>query len=129
MIARTFRSPAPFLLLLLARAALGQTVAYCNITSVEAQQLSNGVQITVKADGALELQQSYDSGSTDRTELMFLNAKSTVGKSFIDVSKYPVSYIQLSVPQTAEKGSASIWLWPFSRRPRSPCKRATTSKA
>ena len=32
--------------------ASAQNVAYCNITSVTAQQLSNGVQVTVKADAS-----------------------------------------------------------------------------
>ena len=91
-------------LALFARFAACQTVAYCNITAIDTQQLSNGVQITVKADGALELQQSYDYTAGTRVELLFLNAKSLVNRSFIDVSKYPVSYIQLAVPQTAKEG-------------------------
>ena len=34
--------------------AFGQNRAYCTITAIESQQLSNGVQITVKADGVLD---------------------------------------------------------------------------
>jgi len=34
----------------------------------------------------------------------FVNAKSLIGKNFIDVNKYPVSYLQVCVPQGAEEG-------------------------
>ena len=83
--------------------ALAQNTAYCNITRIDARQLSNGVQITVQADGVLRYQND-NSGSGARVGLRFTNAKSLVGKSFIDVSKYPVSYIQLSIPQDAREG-------------------------
>jgi type II secretory pathway component GspD/PulD (secretin) len=83
--------------------ALAQDTAYCNITSVRAAQLSNGVQITVRADGVLRWYRDYSSDGTKVT-VQFRNAKSTVGKSFIDVSKFPVSYVQLSVPQDSAQG-------------------------
>lgn len=99
-----------------ARGALSQTRAYCNITSIESQQLSNGVQITVKADGVLDwAPEGGDWGSFYGTEsakivMRFPNAKSQIGRTFIDVSKYPVSYLQLSVPQDAEEGVGVVML-------------------
>ncbi len=91
--------------LALAAPLAAQSIPYCNITAVDAQQLSNGVQITVKADGVLQLTNDYSgSMSGNRLALTFPNAKSSVGKSFIDVSKFPVSYVQFSVPQTAKEG-------------------------
>lgn len=83
--------------------ALAQDTAYCNITSVRANQLSNGVQITVRADGVLRWYRDYSSDG-NKVTVQFRNAKSTVGKNFIDVGKYPVSYVQLAVPQNAPQG-------------------------
>ncbi len=94
-------------LLALSIFGMAQNTAYCNIESIDAQQLSNGVQIVVKADGVMSIDNDYEygsgSGSTKRT-LKITNAKSKIGKSFIDVSKYPVSYIQLAVLQDAKEG-------------------------
>lgn len=85
--------------------ALAQTTAYCNIIDIRADQLSNGVQITVRADGVLEWSAEGGLfGRRTRITINFPNAKSQIGKNFIDVSKFPVSYIQLSVPQTAVEG-------------------------
>jgi type IV pilus assembly protein PilQ len=89
--------------------ASAQNRAYCNITSIEAQQLSNGVQITVKADGVVDWDPEGDwgafyGGMSSRLTMRFTNAKSQIGRTFIDVSKYPVSYLQLSVPQNAVEG-------------------------
>ena len=61
------------------------------------------MQITVQADGVLRYQNEGGGGGA-RVGLRFTNAKSRIGKSFIDVSKFPVSYIQLSVPQDAREG-------------------------
>ncbi|MBM3493561.1 MAG: hypothetical protein FJX72_04455 [Armatimonadetes bacterium] len=89
--------------------ANAQNRAYCNITAVETQQLSNGVQITIKADGVVDWDpegewSAFYGGSSSRLSMRFTNAKSLVGRTFIDVSKYPVSYLQLSVPQDAVEG-------------------------
>lgn len=97
------------LALVLALPTLAQTTAYCNITEIRADQLSNGVQITVRADGVLEWQPEAGNwmmlyGRSNRIALRFTNAKSQIGKNFIDVSKFPVSYIQLTIPQDAVEG-------------------------
>lgn len=95
----------------LASACLAQTAAFCNIQSIDAQQLSNGVQISIKADGVLDWMPEnndwgmiYGGGARQKVSIVFTNAKSQVGKTFIDVSKYPVSYLQLAVPQSAKEG-------------------------
>jgi type IV pilus assembly protein PilQ len=95
--------------LLLPLRSLAQTAAYCNITEIRTDQLSNGVQITVRADGVLEWQPERGDwsalyGRSNRIALRFTNAKSQIGRNFIDVSKFPVSYIQISVPQDAVEG-------------------------
>lgn len=79
---------------------------YCNITEVEAKQLRNGVQITVKADGILNIDWGSFSHEDDggRFEMPFENARNETGMNFIDVSKFPVSHIELSVPQGATEG-------------------------
>jgi type II secretory pathway component GspD/PulD (secretin) len=82
--------------------AAAQDSAYCNITSVRATQLSNGVQIVVRADGVLRWHNARPGGA--QVVVYLANAKSTIGKSFIDVGKYPVSHIQLDVPQSATQG-------------------------
>lgn len=95
---------------LLPTAALAQTTAYCTISEVNAQQLSNGVQITVVADGVLSWQPeggdwgAFYGGTATRLSLRFTNAKTSIARNFIDVSKFPVSYVQLGVPQDAREG-------------------------
>jgi type II secretory pathway component GspD/PulD (secretin) len=75
---------------------------YCNITEVTAKQLRNGVQITVKADGILQWpRRRYEE---NRVEFEFRNARNETGKNFMDVSKFPVSHIELTTPQDAEEG-------------------------
>ena len=87
--------------------AVSYGATYATITDISTSQMSNAVQITVKADGILECQYSYyaydDEQPGKRIKLTFPGAKSTV-KNFIDVSTYPVSYIQTSVPQGAKNG-------------------------
>ncbi len=89
--------------------ANGQATAYCHITQVDVTPLRNGVQITVSADGVLDYEPEGDDwsalyGYQGYVAIRFTNAKSRVGKNFIDVSRYPVSYIQLSIPQDAKEG-------------------------
>ena len=89
-------------LLLACAAPPAHARVYCNITEVTAKQLRNGVQITVKADGILQgYGRSYEES---RVEYEFYNARNQTGKNFMDVSKFPVSHIELSTPQDAEEG-------------------------
>ncbi|MBM3497603.1 MAG: type II and III secretion system protein [Armatimonadetes bacterium] len=86
--------------------ALGGTahaIVYCNITKVEAKELKNGVQITVSSDGSLEFE-GDEGGWRQRVWLEFPGAKSALDTNFIDVGIFPVSYVQIAVPQNATEG-------------------------
>ena len=83
---------------------------YTNITDITARQLSNGVQITVQSDGVLEWMPEgrtsrWDFGERkmERFTIRFPGARYS-GRSFIDVSMFPVSFVQMSVPQDAKEG-------------------------
>jgi type II secretory pathway component GspD/PulD (secretin) len=94
-------------LLTIWHAAPGHARVYCNITDVKVKQLRNGVQITVTADGILNVDyrsQMFGGGPIDRFEIEFDNARNETGKNFIDVSMFPVSHIELTTPQGAEEG-------------------------
>lgn len=91
-------------LVLLVVAQAGHAIVYCNITEVKAEQLSNGVQITVKADGILWGYSEGYGGLTNRFVAHFGSARNATGQNFIDVSQYPVSHVELSTPQGASEG-------------------------
>ena len=82
--------------------ACAQGVAYTNIKSVTARALSNGVQITILADGILQYRDVDASGNKMRA--YFPAARNATGKNFINLNTYPVSSIQLSTPQGAQNG-------------------------
>ncbi len=98
------RIPAAVVLLVLLVAMPAEARVYCNITSIEIKQLRNGVQMTVKADGILNLHYRSYEDEGRRYELHFHSARNATGKNFIDVSKFPVSHIELTTPQDAEEG-------------------------
>ena len=108
--ARKLRLCWLMLALVACAAPAAQALVYCNITDIKTEQLSNGVQVTVKADGILQRHWygPYDGGSTgasaSRLEIEFTNARNKTGKNFIDVSMFPVSHIELAVPQDAREG-------------------------
>jgi len=89
---------------LLWAAGPGEARVYCNITDIETTQLTNGVQILVKADGLIDYWWSDYDDEAGRYTLQFDNARNKTGKTFIDVSMFPVSYVQLAVPQGVEEG-------------------------
>jgi type II secretory pathway component GspD/PulD (secretin) len=94
-------------LLLLALPQAAQALVYCNITEIKTEELSNGVQITVKADGILYGyggDYGYGGAPTNRSVIHFGNARNQTGQTFIDVSQYPVSHLELSTPQGASEG-------------------------
>lgn len=78
-------------------------LVYCNITKVEAKELKNGVQIMVSADGSLDFK-GDDHDWTRRVYLEFPGAKSALETNFVDVGIFPVSYVQVSIPQGAVEG-------------------------
>jgi len=99
---------------------------YCNITEINAEQVSNGVQITIVGDGELQwgidwdrlheegAWESYQTSEgwwyeepTERFRtlpILIYNARSMLGSGFVPVGKYPVSHVQISIPRWAEEG-------------------------
>jgi type IV pilus assembly protein PilQ len=79
------------------------TQSYTTITDVTVTSLSNGVQIRIAADGILQYQQNTY-GSSRVIDIRFPDARNGFGKNFLNVNKYPVSYIALTTPQGATNG-------------------------
>lgn len=82
--------------------ACAQGRAYTNIKSITTRALSNGVQITVQADGILQYRDVDNNGL--KMGAFFPDARNATGKNFINLNSYPVSSIQLSTPQGAQNG-------------------------
>ena len=88
-----------------------RAIVYTTINDVSASELTNSIQITVKADGILdwkpEAVTSWHGGTypgkSNRIAVRFPGARSSV-RNFVDVSMYPVSYVQTYVPQDAVEG-------------------------
>ncbi len=76
--------------------------SYTTITAVDVRPLSNGVQITVRADGLLQYRNADTNGQ--RMVISFPGARNGTGKNFFDVNRYPLSYIQLSTPPGVTNG-------------------------
>jgi len=94
--------------------------AYCNLTEIKAEQLTNGVRVTITADGELQwrdgFQELIETGAIevtyhgphgfsamptekfDRMPFILLNARSALGSAFIPIGKYPVSHAEISIP-------------------------------
>jgi type II secretory pathway component GspD/PulD (secretin) len=87
-------------------------LVYCSITGIETGQLSNGVQITVKADGILErnyeVPHEFGGALLSRMDIGFSNARNQTGRNFIDISQFPVSHIELSLPSWAKEGTGVL---------------------
>lgn len=81
---------------------IGGARSYTTINSIVITPLSNGVQITIKADGILQFRNADTSGAA--MSLSFPDARNGTGKNFYNVNRYPVSYIQLTTPQEAANG-------------------------
>jgi type II secretory pathway component GspD/PulD (secretin) len=90
------------LLAALSSAAHAQGRAYTTIKSITATPLSNGVQITVLADGILQYRDDDSNGK--QMGALFPDAKNGTGKNFININSYPVSHLQLLTPQGAQNG-------------------------
>jgi len=114
LMSRILQKRAPAMLALVSLALISSAcwaVIYSTVTDISATQLTNSVQITVKADGILDwgpegikqwVSGSY-SGRDSRIALRLPGARSNV-KNFIDVDMYPVSHVQTFVPQDAVEG-------------------------
>ncbi len=90
---------AILLAVLCASCASAQTQLAASITDVEIEPTGNGVEITLKADGLLQVM-AFDQWVTNEDhefELVLPNARSSIG-TFVDVSTYPVNYLKLEIP-------------------------------
>ncbi|MCX7801230.1 MAG: hypothetical protein N2109_12925 [Fimbriimonadales bacterium] len=92
--------------------ALSQRVPYCNVTGVQAKRLANGVELTIQADGILDVELDFghyinleaismsrwDEFAKFVTYLPFRirNARSRIG-NVVDVGQYPISHVETSV--------------------------------
>ncbi len=100
------------LLPLLAIAVVGvwpaRAVVYTNIKDIRVTALSNGVQIVVTADGILAFDQDFGGSSPTAPgtvqRVIFPGARNATGKTFINVGEFPVSHIQLAIPEHADQG-------------------------
>ena len=98
------------------RFAHAQTQVFCSLDEVKVERLANAVRLTLKADGLLSVggrwsdfigprgdDRRWDRKKLTRFPLQIYNARSRVG-SFIDVSEYPISHIELSILPGAAEG-------------------------
>jgi len=106
-------------------AAAQRGPVYCNVTEIKSEQLSNGVRVTIVTDGQVQWNWDFEqmmadgsiievteswgtyltfSGAFRRLPLRLSNAKSMLGSGFINIGKYPVSHVEISVPGWAEEG-------------------------
>ncbi len=93
-----------FCLLLTGAIAQAQQAArsYTTINAIVVTPLSNGVQVRITADGILQYRNADVNGS--KMELTFPDARNGTNKNFLNINRYPVSYIQLSTPRDAVGG-------------------------
>lgn len=93
--------------------------AYCNLTAIESERLPNAVKIVLRSDGLMAPDiQSRDLFNVDAARMgrwdrmgkritvipiRIMNARSQVG-SIVNVGVYPVSHVEISVPQEAAEG-------------------------
>ncbi|UCC69403.1 MAG: hypothetical protein JSV79_05685, partial [Armatimonadota bacterium] len=119
--------PAMAVLVLLAAspAAAQRGEAYCNVTGVTSEQLSNGVRVTIEADGELDwhidwgqliaegamVERKYEWGTdlepTEKFRMVPLhirNARSKLGSAFVPINRYPISHAEISIPEWADEG-------------------------
>lgn len=87
--------------------------AYCYINDLKYSTLTNGVQITVKADGILtwDWENSHEAShgrEVSEVSIRFKSARLGVGKTLYDVDQEPVSNISLFVPQDSQDGKAVV---------------------
>ena len=87
---------------------------YCSVTKVTVEQFSNMVRVHLRADGLVrprgewrrywhETDDGWEPLPTRRFGFRLLNARSKVG-SFVNIGKYPISHLELTVPPEAEQG-------------------------
>ncbi len=107
-------------------AAAQRGTVHCNITAITSEQLSNGVRVTIEADGELYWDWDFERllqegaavgeiheygvsiwGFTEkfrRLPFLLWNARSKLGSGFVAINKYPVSHVEISIPEWADEG-------------------------
>ena len=78
--------------------------AYCNITELKIEELSNGVQISLVSDGRLEWDSRGRTKNGTELKYAFDNARLELEETFINVDKMPVSYVQFDILPAAKQG-------------------------
>jgi hypothetical protein len=110
---RPLRQLVAIALLVLPWTAHAQTEISCDITEIKVEQLSNAVEVRLKADGLLTVNMNRDdiidpeNGWSplrrDDIPIHITNARSGIG-TLADVSTYPVNYIELLTPPESREG-------------------------
>ena len=87
-------------------AAAQRGEVYCQITDITADQLSNGVRVTISADGEMQWEEDskLEGQAVRRVRIFIYNAKSMLGSAFVPIEKYPVSHVEISIPYWAREG-------------------------
>jgi type II secretory pathway component GspD/PulD (secretin) len=87
-----------------------EAAAYCYITSVTHEAVSNAVQIEVKADGILkwDWEGHGDGGPRQVISVRFPGARLKIDEHFIEVDEPPVSTLTLFTPQDAGDGTGIV---------------------
>lgn len=101
---------ATLLLAVLGSPAHAQTQLAVDVTDVAVDQLTNGLRLTIKADGLLEARttdQWWETSAEHEFTVSLRNARSSVG-TFVDVSRYPVNYLKLETPEDSREGVGLI---------------------
>lgn len=85
---------------------LGAQLAYCNITDLKYSSVTNGVNIRIVSDGVLDWEEGrgFRQRWATRIPIRFPHARSKLAKSTFNVKMFPVSHVQVTVPQDAEQG-------------------------
>jgi len=81
-------------------------LAYCNITDLKYTSVTNGVNIRIVSDGVLDWEEGpgFRDRWATRIPIRFPHARSKLAKSTFNVKMFPVSHVQVTVPQDAEQG-------------------------
>lgn len=107
------RTAIPLVMILVAGSIPGHAwaEAFCYITEVKHEAVSNAIQVTIKADGILKGSWSDEGefgGKRQLIRVRFDNARLKLDEHYFDVDEPPVSTIILFVPQNATDGTGVV---------------------
>ncbi len=103
-IMRSWQMAALCALLVAATANCGLTQSYCNITGVDVEELSNGVQISVHSDGRLEWRETQRADQGKKLTFLFSNARLQLDETFYQFDTVPLTYLQFVISASARQG-------------------------